>query len=999
MTPSTEHTAAPADAVRTSLTALFALALAIGGADASLAQTPGSTDLTFATSDLGNGIGDGADGNILDMVVQPDGKILIAGSFSRYNTTTCMRLARLNADGTLDPSFVNGGTVNWGVSCIALQPDGKVLAGGPFTVFGGMANGHIVRTLANGSVDPSFVTGSGFDGEVDRILVQPDGRIVVAGAFSSYNGTPCNRVCRLLSNGSIDPSFNVGTGPAGGANALVMDLVRFPSGQLLLGGDFTSFNGVARNNLVLLNTDGSVSGAFVAPGAGPDAWVTTLAMAGANRVLLGGWFTDYGGTSAMGLVQVDLAGAVDATFNTTSGFAGHINDIVVQSDGKVIAVGDFTSYAGIARSDIARLNTNGSLDTGFNTSTDPAPYAWCVALRTDGKVLLGESQPAPGRRYLTLLNTNGTPDLSFAQATGLTASWGCIVNRMLRQSDGRLIVSGIFEQAWNTARPGLARLNANGTLDAGFDPGTGGGSIQDMALQADDRLLLGGTFTTFNGAAAGRITRLLTSGGIDASFATGTGFNGSVTAIAVQADGKILVAGNFSQYNGAPCSGMVRLTSTGALDATFVPGTVPNSIQRLVVQPDGRILVCGSFTTFNGTPRARIARLLANGTVDPSFDPGQGPNSQVNLMLLQPDGRILIRGGFGNVGGTSRPGFARLNANGTLDDSFVPWLSNAPTDLVLQPNGKVLVISSNLFLRRLHANGDEDPTFPAITVQNIHSLLLQPDGKVLVGGSFTAVNGTGRNRIARVHGGDPVISVSVKAFLEGPYNNGTQTMGDALRSAGLVPLSEPYTVSGYDHIGGGGGESIAPAVLAATGPNAIVDWVALELRSSVFSEVATRSALIQRDGDVVDLDGVSPVSFSMPAGSYFVAIRHRNHPGALTAAAIPLSSTPAAVDFTLDATPTHGTDARKPIGGRMALWAGNVVPDAVLKYIGDSNDRDPILLAVGGSTPTATISGYHAADVNMDGIVKYVGADNDRDPILLNIGGSTPTAVRVSQVP
>jgi uncharacterized delta-60 repeat protein len=982
------------------LTALFALALAISGVDTSHAQTPGSTDITFATSDLGNGIGDGADGNILEMVVQPDGKILIAGSFNRYNTTTCMRLARLNADGTLDPTFVNSGTANWGVSCIALQPDGKVLAGGPFTTFGGTAHGRIVRTLANGNLDPAFVTGSGFDDEVDRILVQPDGRIVVAGAFSSYNGTPCNRVCRLLSNGSIDPSFNVGTGPAGGANALVMDLVRFPSGQLLLGGDFTSFNGVARNNLVLLNSDGSVSGAFVAPGAGPDAWVSTLAMAGTNRVLLGGWFTDYGGTNAMGLVQVDLTGAVDATFNTTSGFAGHINDIVVQSDGKVIAVGDFTSYAGIARSDIARLNTNGSLDTGFNTSTDPAPYAWCVALRTDGKVLLSESLPAPGRRYLTLLNTNGTPDLSFAQATGLTASWGCIVRRMLRQSDGKLIIAGIFEQAWNNVRPGLARLNANGTLDAGFDPGTGAGSVQNMALQADDKLLLGGTFTTFNGTAAGRITRLLTSGGIDASFATGTGFNGTVTAIAVQADGKILVAGNFSQYNGTPCSGMVRLASTGALDATFVPGTVPNSIQRLVVQPDGRILACGSFTTFNGMPRARIARLLANGTVDPSFDPGSGPNDQVNIMLLQPDGRILIRGDFSNVGGTSRPGFARLNANGTLDASFVPWLSSAPNDLVLQPNGKVLVISSNFFLRRLHANGDEDPTFPAITVQNIFSLLLQPDGKVLVGGSFTAVNGTGRNRIARLNNGDPVINVSAKAFLDGPYNSGTQTMGDALRSAGLVPLSEPYTGSGFDHFVGGGGESVAPAVLAATGPNAIVDWVVLELRSTIFSEAATRSALIQRDGDVVDLDGVSPVSFFVPAGSYFVAIRHRNHLGVLTAAAIPLSSMPTTVDFTLATTPTHGTDARRPVGSVQVLWPGNANSDAEVKYTGPNNDRDLVLSAIGGTVPTNTLSGqYRLEDINMDGVVKYTGPDNDRDFILQAIGGTVPTAVRVAQVP
>ena len=999
--PSTFEPSFPQRITMRTLLPFCLLALAIGYSEQSLAQTPGSTDLTFATGDLGGGIGDGADDQVIDILIQPDGKILIAGGFAMYNATNRLRLARLNADGTLDATFVNTSVMDWGVDCIALQADGKVLAGGPFTTYGGEAHSRIVRTLTNGSPDATFVAGTGFNDEVDRILLQPDGKILVIGGFSSYNGTPCMGMCRLLTNGTIDASFNAGTGPAGGSNGAVFSMVRFPNGQILLGGDFSSFNGAARNNLVLLNTDGSVSNAFIAPGTGPNAWVSTLEMAGTNRVLLGGWFTDYNGTSAQGLLKVDLTGAVDATFNTTSGFAGHIEDIVVQTDGKVIAVGDFTSYAGTTRSDIARLNTNGTLDATFNTTTAPSPYAWCVALRADGKVLLGESVPAPGRQNLMLLNTNGTPDMAFATGTGITASSFAITSRMLFQSDGKIMVLGVFDQVWNTARPGLARLNGNGTLDATFDPGTGpsAGDPWNIALQTDNKLLVAGSFTGFNGTPVGRIVRLLTTGAIDASFATGTGFSGAVFDIAVQPDGRIVVAGNFNLYNGTICQNLVRLMPTGALDASFVPGTAPNTIQRLAVQPDGRILVSGSFTTFNGTPRARIARLLANGTLDTTFDPGTGPSSYVDRMTPQPDGRILIKGGFTNVGGVSRLGFARLLADGMLDPSFVPWTSNGPQDLALQPNGKVLVIATGgTMVRRLHPNGDLDPTF-STTASRGFCLLLQADGKVLVGGDFTAINGVGRNRIARVNGGDPVVSVAVKTFLEGPYSSVTQTMNDGLRAAGVVPLTEPYTALGYPHEGGGGGESVAPALLAITGINAIVDWVVVELRSDASTEVATRSALLQRDGDVVALDGLSPVSFSLPVGNYFVAVRHRNHLGVLTSAALALTSTTTVVDFTQSATATYGTEGRKTIGTRMALWAGNVVRDQSLKSTGANNDRDPILTRVGSTTPNSTVSGYYMEDVTMDGVVKYTGANNDRDPILLNVGSTTPNSTRTEQVP
>ena len=227
-------------------------------------------------------------------------------------------------------------------------------------------------------------------------------------------------------------------------------------------------------------------------------------------------------------------------------------------------------------------------------------------------------------------------------------------------------------------------------------------------------------------------------------------------------------------------------------------------------------------------------------------------------------------------------------------------------------------------------------------------------------------------------------------------------MNDDIRTAALVPLVEPYTGIAYPHVSGGGEGTTAP-VLAITGNDAIVDWVVLELRDATDPSVVliTRSALLQRDGDVVDLDGVSPVRFGHPAGSYHVAVRHRNHLGVMTASPVALSGTPLLMDFTTDATVVWGLDARMSMTGTFpaqVLWSGDVSFDGEVKYTGSANDRDLILQRIGGSVPTNTVPGYYGEDVNMDGEVKYTGLGNDRDPILVNIGGVVPTSVRAEQL-
>ena len=245
------------------------------------------------------------------------------------------------------------------------------------------------------------------------------------------------------------------------------------------------------------------------------------------------------------------------------------------------------------------------------------------------------------------------------------------------------------------------------------------------------------------------------------------------------------------------------------------------------------------------------------------------------------------------------------------------------------------------------------------------------------------------------------IRVPMKVFLGGAYDGGTGLMHDQLRADALLPVMEPYTALGYVATGTGPRFVLDGGLFHATGPDAIVDWVILELRNALTpSQIeASRFALVQRDGDVVDLDGVSAPGFETAAGNYYVAVRHRNHLGCMSATALPLSATSGLVNFTAMATTTWGTGARQVRNGTMVLWPGNVQWDDRVKYAGPVNDRDKVLVAIGGTVPTAVITGYATEDVNLNGQISYTGSENDRDPILTTIGGSVFTAIRVEQLP
>ncbi|MBK9075859.1 MAG: delta-60 repeat domain-containing protein [Flavobacteriales bacterium] len=978
----------------------------------------GAIDPTFNPGDIGFGSGDGAVPGVWSTTLQSDGKVIVGGDFVKYNSvnnSNRIRVARLSPDGVLDTGFTPGAGADAVVRTTAMQSDGKIIIGGSFTSYDGIGRNSIARLNADGSLDIGFNPGTGANNPVHSITLQPDGKIIIGGDFTNYNGTGRNRVARLNTDGSLDTGFNPGIG----ANSTVYSTLLQADGKIITCGSFTSYNGSSRNRIARLNTNGSLDLTFN-PGTGANDQVNCMALDAAGKVTIGGLFGSYNGMARARVARLNANGTLDTGFDIGTGANGTVLSMALRPDGKVIIAGSFTAFNGTNRNYIARLNTDGGLDAGFDPGLGTYPNVHCIALQPDGKIIIGGefTKEQTGRNGVARLNTNGSLDLTFNPSNEADAA----VSTVSLQSDGKIIIGGYFTWYNETRCRHIARLHPDGGLDTGFNTGTGtdlvSGGVFSTIVQPDGKILIGGEFSFYNNTSRNRIARLNGDGSLDTGFDPGTGVGAGVgirvEAMALQADGKIIIAGQFNQYNGTPANNIARLNADGSLDPGFNPGTGTDQIVYSVrIQPNGKIIIGGRFASFNGVTRGRVARLNADGSLDPTFDPGPGEAfSAVYCADLQPDGKVMVGGAFSTFSGVPRMCIARLNADGTVDPTFDPGTGTSggwPRSIVHQPDGKILIGGwftsyngvSCKRLARLNADGSLDLSFNTGTAADeyIFSLALRPDGRIIAGGWFTNYNGVGRNRIARIHG---TSRTSVRLMLDGPYAGGM--MNDALRTLPSFPLTEPFTSMGYSHAAYAPGATIPSSLLAVTGNNAIVDWLLIEMRpaASPSTIAASRAVLLQRDGDVVDLDGVSTVGFAgLAPGSYSVAVRPRNHLPVMLSSSTPIAygDAIASVDFTLPGAQVYDNDARKNVSGVMVLAAGDVTFDHSVKYAGGNNDRDPILTRIGGTVPTATVSGYWLEDVNLDGVVKYAGSSNDRDRVLNSIGGSVPTAMRVATLP
>jgi len=357
-----------------------------------------------------------------------------------------------------------------------------------------------------------------------------------------------------------------------------------------------------------------------------------------------------------------------------------VRALALQPDGRVLLGGDFTVVAGATRGHVARLNADGSTDLTFlNNLAGANASVYSTALQPDGKILIGgifHSVNGLAKTGLAQLTTNGVLDMSFNALTG-SAPFAV-------QADGKLLVDTALLTG-DTSHDSLFRLNVNGTRDTNWTVAQINGTVSALALQSDGKIILGG-IVSVNGTNRQGVARLNTNGVLDATFLNGmTGVPGLITCVTVQSDGKVLIGVYFFFVNNVNRTRIARLNSDGSLDTTFQNGMAgaDGELEAIAVQPDGKVLIAGYFRSVNNSPRAGIARLNTDGSVDTSFQNGMtGADVPIVLALaLQPDAKVIVGGGFTAINGVPRYYIARLNADGSLDSTFQnggqPLLSNA----------------------------------------------------------------------------------------------------------------------------------------------------------------------------------------------------------------------------------------------------------------------------------------------------------------------------------
>jgi uncharacterized delta-60 repeat protein len=633
------------------------------------------------------------------IALQADGRILVGGYFTEIGGQPRNRIARLDPTTGLADSFdPNANSDGSGVFTLFIQPDGKILVGGSFTSIGGQTRKDVARldptTGLADSFDPNASSSlAGYSGMVFSFAMQRDGKILVGGMFSSIGGQPRRGIARLDPSTGLADSFNAN------ANGNILSVVVQPDGKILVGGDFGSIGGQPRSRVARLDPATGTADSFnpnANLGANPPLSVYSLALQADGKVLAVGTFGSIGGQPRNRIARLDPATGLADSFNPNAN--NWIGSVALQSHGKVVVAGAFTTLAPnggatVSRNHVARLEADGRLDQTLQNPITEGYSVFATAIQPDGKILIGGDFTQVlglSRNNIARLNSDGTLDIGFnPDANGQIRS-------IALQTDGKILVGGMFTNIGGQVRNRIARLDPlTGTADF-FDPNANR-PVWCLVVQRDGKILVGGEFNGSNsigGQQRNRIARLDPNTGLADSFDPDA--NGIVLTIALQADGRILAGGafyGFASIGGQTRNGIARLDPATSLADSFDPNA-NSTVLCLVVQPDGKILVGGDamFSQIGGQPRTGIARLDPVTGLADTFAPQA--NSEVYSIALQADGRILAGGMFHgdqSIGGQARNYIARLDATTGLADSFNPNANGSVFSIALQADGKILV--------------------------------------------------------------------------------------------------------------------------------------------------------------------------------------------------------------------------------------------------------------------------------------------------------------------
>lgn len=831
------------------------LALFISSASSMLmAQVPGSVDLSFNPND--EGYNNEINGIVYGTAVQPDGKIIMVGTFTLVKGVAKNRIARLLDNGLLDPSFNQNAGVNGDVLAVVIDASGRIIIGGSFSQVNGVPRSGIARLTVDGDLDTSFDPGSGASSAVRALAIDDTGRILIAGSFTTYNGTNRNRVSRLNADGTLDTNFDPGTGANGNVYGIQID----QSGNILLVGEFNEYNGTTRNRVVRVSNGGTIDNTFN-PGAGPDGIVRTVKVDAQNRIFIAGTFDQYDGNNRRNVVRLqadgrldtgftnsaccgdvntiqivqstkiliagnnfsnnirllDANGAIEATFTTT--ITGPVFSLTLDSSNRIILGGSFTAVNSNTRNRIARINADGTLDPVLNKRTGIDGVVRTMKVDSQGRIYIGGdflTVDGVTRNRIARLNPDGTLDETFNPGTGANQN----VNKLEIDSNGKVVIVGNFTTVNGTNRSRVARLNSDGSHDLTFNPGLGANcEINALAFDSIDRVLIGGCFEVIDGISRIGIARLNNNGTLDISFNSEVKYSrlyywANFNYIGYH-DNFIYAGGNFIGSNlNIFTPSLFSLDDNGNINNNFALSNYKTTTN-----------CCDNYSVYN-TYELNFHNddLYLSG--DPYFAtfPSQRPSN----------------------------GFVKLNSNGSFEKDFVSEFSSVTFQSLVDENNRIVTIGRfdvsyqinpftpypRKYITRLLPNGSIDLSFQVGTGPNgpnneghINAVAFDPDGNILIAGDFTSFNGIGRNRIARLYGGGPTEANALQVQTQ-PVGG---TLGQQLATQPAVRIVDASSnLVGYDsftqvtaqiHSGAGGTLTGTTTVTAANGVASFTDLV------------------------------------------------------------------------------------------------------------------------------------------------------------------------------
>jgi len=591
-------------------------------------------------------------------VLLTNGKILTSYS---ENFNVLSKVIALNPNGSIDNTFNCPGS-SGSESTIYAKNDGSFLTRTGFSDTSG--NNYVFKSFnADGSEVTSFIspqfsgTSPGTAVAINRVIYQNDGKIIIVGRFNLVNTIPSKNIVRLNNNGSIDTTFNIGSSFSDSrGNNVVNSIVQQSDGKYIVCGSFTSYKGTARYCIARINIDGNVDTTF------------------------------------------NVVHTLDSISQITNGFDDQIEDVKIQSNGKIIAVGsDYRTNYNVVSKEVVRLNSDGTRDTSFiHLNLFSISFRYCQ-IQSDGKILLMDYPYTS--RVIKRIDANGGNDSTFTYDNNTTLFHGG--NEAIYQQGTKLLIMGNYQGTNGLTRYGIHRVNMDGSLDLSFNPQSGpntsylkflnpgfSGFYLKAKVLLDEKILLTGSFTSYNDVPCRNICRLTQNGELDPTFQLDNlvkirpTLNSNNRIILQQYDGKILLklSGGSDPWISANSSykELIRLNNNGSLDNTFNFNYTGSDITDLKLLSDGKILAIGKSTIFrDSNNKYKILKINTDGTIDTGFT-SMLFNQEPASIDIQSDNKIIISFNYSNSSFSYRPVYS-LNADGTQDSRFNINLNNEKT--------------------------------------------------------------------------------------------------------------------------------------------------------------------------------------------------------------------------------------------------------------------------------------------------------------------------------